>query len=184
MGVTPEEDADFMKEYDEAKITYEQWQKRLQDIYRKRGRGKRGFMINAISSYQYADGARDIIAYLSERRYKIVLITGSIDILARKVAEELDIEMFAAHNTLIFDSDGNFQRIICDGDDTDFKLQKLKEFCSQEGVSITDSVCVGDGNNDIKMFTASGHGVTFEGSIIERYAWKTIKSLSELKNFL
>lgn len=184
MGVTKEEDALFMKWYEEGEISYEEGQNLLSQIYRERGKANKKAMLKAIGKYKYARGAKESVEYLKNKGYKLALITGSIDLLAKKVADELGIEMWAAHNFLQFDDQGDFERIICHGDDADAKLNWLRVFCEEEGIKITQAVCIGDGYNDAKIFKATQHGVAFAGSQIEKYAWKTIRQLSDLGGFL
>jgi phosphoserine phosphatase len=184
MGMTKEEDDELMRLYNESKITYEESQSMLENFYKSRGNGNKVKIVESISKYHYAKGAIEIINYLKSKGYKIALVTGSIDLLVKMVASELGIEMYSAHNKLQFDKNGNFVKIICDGDDKDFKLLQLEKFCNKENILIEQSVCVGDGDNDLRMFTKSKHGITFKGSKIEDQSWKVINNLSDLQKIL
>lgn len=184
MGVTQEEDERFMLWYETGKITYEEGQKMLERIYKSHGRAKKETMVKLISQYQYLEGAQDIVAYLKDKGYHVALITGSFDVLAKKVSEELGIEHFSAHNRLEFDEKGNFSRIICDGYDYEFKAKELQRLCDELGIDVTQVVFVGDGDNDTYGFEMTGHGVTFKGSRVEDRAWRVIETLEDLKTFL
>lgn len=184
MGMTREEDDELMKMYDEGKITYEESQIMLENIYKSRGNGNKVKMLEAISKYNYINGAVDLINYLKNKGYQIALVSGSIDLLVEKIADELGIEMYAAHNKLKFDKEDNLSKIVCEGDDRDFKLLQLEIFCKQQNISVDQSVCIGDGDNDLKMFLKTKHGITFVGSKIEKEAWRVVNNLAEIKNIL
>lgn len=181
MGVTPEEDRMFMDWYEEGIITYEEGQKFLSNIYRERGKATKKRMEEIIGKYEYHEGAEETTKYLAEKGYKLAIVTGSIDVLAEKVAQELGIEIYAAHNRLEFDGEGKFVRISCVGDDADFKLGQLVQYCHELNIKQTEVMCVGDGYNDEKMFIACGHGVAFRGSKIDRSSWGVIDGLEDLK---
>jgi phosphoserine phosphatase len=141
-------------------------------------------MAKIMSMYSYREGAREIVKYLKAKGYRAALVSGSIDMVVEKVAGELGIEMWRAHNKLKFDEKGRFVRIDCSGDDADFKLDAVAEFCRDLAINIQQVVCVGDGFNDRKIFEQSGRGVTFAGSQVEKLAWKVVKKLGDLKEIL
>ena len=184
MGVTPEEDAKFLKWYEDGEISYEEGQRFLEKIYLSRGKATRGAMLNAVSGYRYAEGAREIVEYLKKKGYQICLLSGSIDLVAEKVADELGIELWAAHNRFVFDEDDNFRKIMCEGDDADFKLEVLTKFVTRAGWELKNCVCVGDGYNDRKIFEATGYGITTKGTKIEDKAWKVVPNLLSLEEIL
>jgi len=184
MGVTREEDALFMKWYEEGIVSYEEGQKFLDRIYLSRGKATEQEMAKIMSKYTYREGAKEIMLWLKKQGYKLALISGSIDSAVEKVARDLEIDMWRAHNKLRFDDSGRFLRIECYGDDADFKLDAVKEFCRDLAIEMDQVVCVGDGYNDRKIFEATGRGVTFAGSQVEKDAWKVIKELEDLKEIL
>ncbi len=184
MGVTPEEDEQFLRWFETGKVTYYEGQKFLEQIYLERGQATKENMMAAITNYRYVDGAQETVQYLKDRGYHIALLTGSIDLLAEKISEDLGITMYAAHNQFIFDPNHYFKRIVCHGNDYDFKVDMLWKFCNRLDISVQQAVCVGDGDNDTGLFEESQHGVTFRGSRVEDRAWKVIDRLEDLKTFL
>ncbi len=183
MGVTPEEDNQFMRWYQEGVITYEEGQKLLERIYLSRGKAKKEIMLGAMK-YTYREGAQETVKYLLEKGYEVAILSGAIDLLVEKVAQELGIKYYAAHNQLDFDEQGNFKKIIFEGDDTDFKVKELKRFCEQINIKPNQCVFVGDDYNDRKVFDLTGRGVTFKGTNIEKNAWGVIDKLEDLKEIL
>ena len=184
MGVTHEEDQKYLELFETGKITYQEWWQHIKKIYDERGNATKENIEKIVRNYTYVEGAKEIIEYLKEKGYTLALITGSMDVLAKDVAEELGIELYAGYNQLIFDHDHKLARVVTHGTDHDFKADMLWKFCNQLDIRVDQAVCVGDGDNDTVLFEISKHGVTFTGSRVEDRAWKVIDKLEDLKGFL
>jgi phosphoserine phosphatase len=185
LGITHEEDQQMLDDYEAGKFSYEEWMKKIYDLYKLRGKANLKNVTDAISrSYTFKDGAKEIISYLKERGYKVVLISGSIDILIDMVAKDLDLDMAEATHELIFDENDQLQEIRLLAADNVAKLHHLESFCRKLGLDLNQCACIGDGDNDLDMFRKTGRGITFKGSKIEKEAWKVIESLSDLKSIL
>jgi len=182
MGITEEEDLDLLDRYDAGAITYEESQKILENWYRERGKATKENIYQVVLDYNFLPGARKTIKYLHNKRYEIALISGSIDFLVEHVAGELNIVHYGANNSFVFNENNVFTDLITLGKDSTTKLEQLKKFTKKLQLKITECACVGDRDNDIELFKDSKHGITFNGSTIEKYAWKTIDKLEELQN--
>jgi len=184
MGMTKEEDDILFNLYEEGIISYMRWQKIIEKIYLNRGKSKKKIIENVIYKYTYKKGAKQIVKYLIKKCYKVALISSSIDLLVKRGAGELNIELYNAGNKLIFDNKDNLIKLKCLGEEKSVKLKQLKEFCKRLKIKITECACVGDGDNDRKLFEVTGKGITFKGSKIEKAAWKVIDDLSQIKDVL
>jgi phosphoserine phosphatase len=100
------------------------------------------------------------------------------------VARDLGIELASATNQFVFDAADKLVDIIAPDDDTHIKLHHLQSFCTLLGIDIKECACIGDGDNDIEMFRATGKGITFKGSKIESEAWKVVESFTDLQTSL
>ncbi len=184
LGMTREEDERYIQEFNQGKITYRQWINILQDIYLKRGRANRKTIIDSIAKYSYKPGAKDLVHYLREQGYKIALISGSIDIMVGMVAKDLDIDLVEANNIFVFNDHDDLTKITTFDEDDLAKLHHLESFCRELEINLGQCACIGDGDNDIKLFEATKHGITFTGSKIAPAAWQVIDQLSDIKNIL
>jgi len=184
LGVSLAEDQFYLNQYHEGKISYIEWAKTLLDIYRQRGKANLKTITDTVLKYNYKKGAQEIVEYLKAEGYEIALISGSIDILVDHVAQELKIEMAEANNIFVFDENDNLKDIVAYDEDDLAKLRHLESFCRRLGIAITQCACVGDGDNDIKLFDKTKRGITFENSLIRHKAWKTIKELADIKQIL
>ncbi|MFA5828569.1 MAG: HAD family phosphatase [Candidatus Shapirobacteria bacterium] len=184
MGMTAEEDQALFALYQKGELTYVDWQKELERIYIKNGKATRENISKVIYNYTYRVGAKEVIEYLKSKGYTLALISGSIDVLVERVARECGISHYLANNTFVYDKNNYLKEIKCLGGDVEVKGLQLRQLCEELKIDITQVVCVGDGDNDFEIFKLSGHGITFEGSKIEPYAWKTIGQLTDLRLIL
>ena len=69
MGVTPEEDALFMKWYEEGIVRYEEGQKFLDRIYISRGKAQKKTMEQVMNKYTYREGTKELMGYLKSKGY-------------------------------------------------------------------------------------------------------------------
>lgn len=184
MGMTPEEDQAMLAQFKSGSMSYEDWMQRILAIFKDRGLANKENIINALSKYELHPRARDIINYLITNDYKIVLISGSIDLLVEMVSRDLGIDHYKAVNAFIFDDSGNLVDIQTRGNDIHAKLKLLEELSREFGVNVGDFICVGDGANDIEMFKATGKGVTFNDSEIKQHAWRVVGGIEDLRSIL
>lgn len=184
MGMSSQEDARLLHEYNGGRLSYVDWQKILEQRYRDSNLATKSHTKSVINRYTYKPGAREIVSYLQRQDYIISLISGSMDLLVETIAKELSINHFAANNRFIFDPNDYLTSIECQGNDTTIKADQLRSLCKRLEIDATQVVCVGDGDNDIELFKLSKHGVTFKNSPIEKHAWRVIERLSDLQTFL
>ena len=184
LGISAEEDRNLYDAYYAGDFSYDEWNNKLLERYMEHNDATREGITKILSTYKYIDGAKEIVEYWKGKGYKIVLISGSIDILVDIVAKDLGIDYAKANNTFIFDENDRLISIHSGGDDLYAKASILESFCEMLGVKMEECACIADGDNDAEMFTRTGHGITFKGSKIEDKAWKVVYSFSDIKSFL
>jgi len=184
MGMTAEEDQYLFDLYEAKKLSYVDWQKELEKLYIGRGKATKESILKVINSGSYLPGAKEVVKYLIDKGYTVCLMSGSIDILVEKVAKELGIPYFSANNIFITDKNNYLTELKCLGEDTEVKVKQLTEMSEKLNINLNEIACVGDGDNDEKIFELTGRGITFEGSKIESKAWKVVKNLLEIKEIL
>jgi phosphoserine phosphatase len=182
LGVSEEEDRRFYNEYKSNSISYDEWNDKILELYLKHKDANRDSIIKTLSKYFYNEGAQEIVKYLKDKGYILVLISGSIDILVNMVALDLGIPYNKANNTFIFDEQNRLIGIHSGGNDVLAKAEHLESFCEMLNIDIKECACIADGRNDVEMFRRTGHGITFKGSIIENESWKVIESFEDLKS--
>jgi HAD superfamily phosphoserine phosphatase-like hydrolase len=182
LGVTPEEDEQLLKLLKDGKMTYFQCQKQLQSWYVSRGKATFDNIADVLFRYHYLDGVRDTITYLKDKGYILSLISGSIDMVVARIAEDLEISDWVANNKMLFDSDGKLTKIDVTDEDKVFKLNALTRIVSSHGLNLNQCACVGDAANDGDIFKATGNGIAFTNSPAAKFAKTTINSLRDLSS--
>lgn len=182
MGMTKEEDEMLMDLGGEGIISYTEAQSLIARIYMNRGRAYRKTVENTIFNYTYVDGAKETIEYLKDAGYKISLVTATFQSLADRIGEELGIEFCSGNNLLIFDEHDYLESLVAIGDENLWKMRELERICRKWGVEVTETACIGDGDNEYLMFERCEHGVTFKGSSLEDEAWKVVDEFKDIKN--
>jgi phosphoserine phosphatase len=105
-------------------------------------------------------GARTTIRTLRRLGFHCGVVSGGFRQVIEPLAEELMLDFVAANHLEIVD--GKLTgRVIGPIVDRPGKAKALRDFASQAGVPMEQTVAVGDGANDIDMLVAAGLGVAF-----------------------
>jgi HAD superfamily phosphoserine phosphatase-like hydrolase len=184
MGVTQAEDDELLKQHASGKLSYAQCQKKLQDLFISRGKATFNNIADSLFRYHLVEGTRDVVSYLKEKGYTLVLLSSSIDMLVARIAEDLEVPDWAANNKMLFDGSGKLTKIDVMDEDTVFKLNALKQIAGSHGIQMDQCACVGDAENDKDLFQATGYGIAMAGSKAAQFARQTINSISDLKTIL
>ena len=180
MGITPEEDAALMARAARGGITDAEGQAWLLQRYQQRGDCHREAVRRVLSQYTYMPHAQMVVAALQARGYRVAINSGAMDILVSIVAEQLGVALWRASNHFIFDDHDILCRIDAPDNDAAAKVEQLRQLAAKQQVSLSDCLVVGDGANDVPLFTVTGNGVTFAGSPAARYARWVIVDLCDI----
>ncbi|WP_200900638.1 phosphoserine phosphatase SerB [Mycolicibacter heraklionensis] len=105
-------------------------------------------------------GARTTVRTLRRLGFKCGVVSGGFRQVIEPLADELQLDFVAANELEIVD--GKLTgRVIGPVVDRAGKAESLREFASQAGVPLEQTVAVGDGANDIDMLSTAGLGVAF-----------------------
>ena len=105
-------------------------------------------------------GAEQLIERLHEQGHKVGVVSGGFTDVIEPLLKSLKLDFYRANQLEIKDgklTGGLLGQVI----DRKAKKNALEEFASLENVSISQSVAVGDGANDLDMIEAAGLGVAF-----------------------
>lgn len=105
-------------------------------------------------------GARTTIRTLKRLGIRCGVVSGGFIQVISGLAEELGLD-FARANTLEIVDGKLTGRVIGKIVDREAKAEYLREFADELGISLSQTVAVGDGANDIDMLTTAGLGIAF-----------------------
>lgn len=105
-------------------------------------------------------GARTTIRTLRRLGYHVGVVSGGFRQVIQPLADELMLDFVAANVLEVVD--GKLTgRVVGQIVDRAGKAKALRDFASQAGVPMAQTVAVGDGANDIDMLSAAGLGIAF-----------------------
>ena len=113
------------------------------------------------------DGARELIKTMKVNGSITVLVSGGFTFLTEYLKDLLDFTHTHANTLQIIQKD--FQNLELTGKvegailDKKAKLEYLKKYIKQYNLNHKDTICVGDGANDIEMIRYAGIGVSYYG---------------------
>lgn len=186
LGCSVEEHVELYKQGRAGELDWYQVERKLVAMYQVSNNATRDFITNLCASHQLRPEARDVVKYLKGKDYILCLISGSFDIHVEAAAKQLGLENWYANATLVFDQTSNLERIIYHGGQNQVKVNQLKDFCQKVGIEPIECVFVGDSDNDIGAFQATGHGITVHcnDEYLRGIAWKECRTLNEVKKIL
>jgi phosphoserine phosphatase len=181
MGIDPVYDLELYNQYTAGTLAYDDWTTKLRAEYAK-VKINREEIEKDLATVTFADNAREVIGELKARGYIIAMITGSFDVTATMVAQELGITHVMANTRCLFHPDDTFMDIMSYGDEESCKVIHLRYLCELLKLSPEQCSVVGDGSNDIGIFNLTGKGICFESSSdrTKKNAEMVIESLSDL----
>ncbi len=121
-----------------------------------------------------SEGAERLTSTLKRLGYKLAILSGGFDFFARRLQQRLGID-YAFTNRLEIVEGRLTGRVLGEIVDGPRKAELLAMLAAQEGLSLEQTIAVGDGANDIPMLSAAGLGVAFHAKpIVRRQAERTI----------
>ncbi|WP_182357824.1 phosphoserine phosphatase SerB [Tomitella gaofuii] len=114
------------------------------------------------AAIQLTPGARTTIRTLKRIGYRCGVVSGGFTQVIAGLARELELDFALANELEIVD--GRLTgRVVGTVVDRAEKAVALRRFAEGAGVSLEQTVAVGDGANDIDMLTTAGLGIAFNG---------------------
>jgi len=142
------------------------YQKLVEEVVGRLWRGKNADKYFALlDSSEYNPHAKEAIAQLHSRGYKICIITSGPSHLLERAKNELHID-YGVSNELIIRNNiitGEFKWPI--GNDN--KLPLLKDFCRKHAINLKETIAVGNDDNDIPKFRSVGYSIAFNSKCEE-----------------
>jgi len=105
-------------------------------------------------------GARTLVSTLKKLGHSVAVVSGGFTVVIEPLLKELEISHYRANTLEIVDGKltGNVTGEIID---RAAKATALRDFAALEGVSLAQTIAIGDGANDLDMIAAAGLGIAF-----------------------
>ncbi|MDQ3166593.1 MAG: phosphoserine phosphatase SerB [Actinomycetota bacterium] len=130
-------------------------------------------------SLTYAPGARTMVRTLKRLGYRFGLVSGGFTHLIDRIGVDLGVH-YSAANTLEVRDGRLTGRIVGPVLDRAGKAAAMRRFSADAGISLANTVAIGDGANDLDMLAAAGLGIAFNAKPVVRDAADTSLSVPYL----
>ncbi len=189
VGIPKELNFKWRNEFYSGKISWKQWFNKFEPYYRDR-RFNKNDLERLTKDINFNPEATNIVKYLLNKHVLTAVISGSIEKYVKLVAETLHLDAYKANTSLEFDHENIFIRFKNVADEVHAKVIFIEELCKKHGLLPKEVLFVGDSMNDSAAFQLTGNGVLYnkfdrpEEEGLEKLAWKIIKNLNEIKDFV
>lgn len=158
-GTGPDDNAANYREYLAGRLSYADWVARDIGGWREAD-ARREDLIDAMRTLRLVDGAKETLATLAEEGCRLIVISGTLDLLLATVWPDHPFqEVYANH--IGFDAEGRIAHWRATPFDMEGKASALRAVAMREGLSLARCAFVGDSANDKWIARAAGFSVAF-----------------------
>lgn len=105
-------------------------------------------------------GAKELVAELHARGYKVGLVSGGFHETVDRLAAEANVDYVMANH--LETADGILTgRTYGDIVTKEVKVQKLRDWAAENNLELSQTIAMGDGANDLPMIQSAGIGIAF-----------------------
>ena len=129
------------------------------------------------ASLRLTEGAEVLFAELKRLGYKTAILSGGFTYFAKQLQAKLGIDYVFANELAV--EDGKVTGVAVEPIvDAQRKADLLRELVQKEGLSLEQTIAVGDGANDLPMLAIAGLGVAFRAKpLVKKSAKHAISTL-------
>ncbi|OGL50172.1 MAG: hypothetical protein A2161_11000 [Candidatus Schekmanbacteria bacterium RBG_13_48_7] len=151
--------------YHNGKISFDEWGMIDTDLWKEKNLHKTDF-VDAIHTYFHlAEGTIEVLETLRTQNYIIAVISGSLSIVLEVLIPEYQkyfSHLYIGH--LDFDEDGYINKYVSGKllkNGREYKLGELEDICKKESIPLSQTIFIGDNENDISALHGAGLGIGF-----------------------
>ena len=123
------------------------------------------------ASLRLSEGAERLFAELKRLGYKTAILSGGFSYFAKQLQARLGIDYVFANELQVLE--GKLSGVVVEPIvDAQRKADLLRELALKEGLSLEQTIAVGDGANDLPMLAIAGLGVAFHAKPLVRQSAK------------
>lgn len=184
LGITAEEDHALFQQYLESTLNYEDWNRALVQLYKSRSPVTKAQLLAFAETVELRPDAISTVKALQEKGYRVVVLSGSVDLIAETVAKRIGANDWRSTSKLKFDEQGILIDIIASGDEAPAKEKLAEAYVATYEYTLSDSYTIDDGGNGIELFKRMKGILLGNNKTLEPIAWKQVQPLSEIPALL
>jgi phosphoserine phosphatase len=157
-------------------LSYAEWVELDVTGWRDAG-ATRDDLVGALEPLRLIDGAREALGALTDAGYRLVAITGTLDLMLRTVFPDHPFEEVHA-NHIGFDDDGRIDHWRATPFDMDGKAKALRAIALRETIPLERTAFVGDSSNDVWIAREAGFALAFnsDSAALDEAAAATVRA--------
>ncbi|CYU61228.1 phosphoserine phosphatase SerB [Streptococcus suis] len=113
-----------------------------------------------IQKIHFTPGAVELVSELKTRGYKVAVVSGGFHETVDRLAAQLELDYVRANRLEVVDGVLTGQ-VLGEIVTKDTKKACLEEWAAENGLSLSQTIAMGDGANDLPMIQRAGIGVAF-----------------------
>ncbi|HEL1629680.1 TPA: phosphoserine phosphatase SerB [Streptococcus suis] len=113
-----------------------------------------------IKKIHFTPGAAELVSGLKMRGYKVAVVSGGFHETVDRLAAQLELDYVRANRLEVVDGVLTGQ-VLGEIVTKDTKKACLEEWATENGLSLSQTIAMGDGANDLPMIQRAGIGVAF-----------------------
>ncbi|HEM3182623.1 TPA: phosphoserine phosphatase SerB [Streptococcus suis] len=113
-----------------------------------------------IKKIHFTLGAAELVSELKMRGYKVAVVSGGFHETVDRLAAQLELDYVRANRLEVVDGVLTGQ-VLGEIVTKDTKKACLEEWATENGLSLSQTIAMGDGANDLPMIQRAGIGVAF-----------------------
>ena len=186
LGITQEQDSQLFHQYLAGGVlNYKEWLNQLVALHKSAGKSvPKGEIVALAREMELADYACEIVKEVKDKGYEVLLLSGGVDTIVETAAERLGFTNWRACSKIIYNEQGVFENIETMGDERDAKLSLLEEFCHDKGYTLSQTICIGDGGNELSIFKETKGILVGNNTELRDVAWKQVATLNEITELI
>lgn len=153
---TTKEGRIYFDQYFAGEINYQQWS----DLDAALWTGKPlSVVLEAVKATKLVEGARETIQTLSENGINTAILSGGLDVMAESIAKRVGIDFVLTNKLLHRDGKllGSVENIVGWAE----KAEHIHTILEHFNVTLEQTAFVGDGRNDLSVFSVVGLSIAF-----------------------
>jgi phosphoserine phosphatase len=131
----------------------------------------------------FSDGAERVVKILHALGHKVAVVSGGFGNVIDPILQNIGID-FIQSNSLESDGENLTGKTVGKIVDKKGKAEALKEFATELGIPLAQTVAVGDGANDLDMMAISGLSIAFNAKPMVQEAAKAAINNGDLTGIL
>lgn len=176
----------ILKKLKENQITLQNAINALSLYWKSSNKANKKEFLTILNSIKLRKNSENTIQELKNNGYKIILLTGSLDIFAKLLSEKLYTDDFLTTSFIIWE-DEKLKSFHYELDQCKSKLNQMKQYIKINNIQKENCIMVGNGNNDIDVFKYLNLSFCLKDTSDEEtkiHATYVISNLNELLNYL